>query len=47
MGLPHLAVRVLQKGGYEVLVAEDGEEALEQVAAEQPDAILLDIVLPE
>lgn len=31
---------------YEVLVATGGEEALEAVAAERPDLILLDVVMP-
>ncbi len=36
----------LQRGGYEVLSAESGEEALEVVAAQAPDLILLDVRLP-
>jgi adenylate cyclase len=32
---------------YETVSAENGREALEQVAAEAPDAILLDIMMPE
>ena len=37
----------LTKEGYEVLTAFDGEEALEIFAAEQPDLILLDLMLPQ
>ena len=36
----------LQRGGYEVLSAETGEEALEVLAAQSPDLILLDVRLP-
>ena len=32
--------------GYEMLVANDGHEALERVAENQPDLILLDIMMP-
>ena len=33
--------------GYEVTVAEDGEQALAKVAAELPDLVLLDIMMPK
>ena len=36
----------LQRDGYEVLSAESGEEALELVAANAPDLMLLDVRLP-
>ena len=36
----------LQRGGYEVLSAESGEEALEILGAQSPDLILLDVRLP-
>jgi two-component system response regulator AtoC len=36
----------LQRGGYEVLSAESGEEALEVLAAQAPDLVLLDVRLP-
>jgi len=36
----------LTKEGYEVLMAETGEEALEKVEGEAPDLVLLDIKLP-
>jgi DNA-binding NtrC family response regulator len=36
----------LQRGGYEVLSAESGEEALELMAAQPPDLVLLDVRLP-
>lgn len=37
----------LEKEGYEVVVAYDGEEALEKVESEQPDLIVLDLMLPK
>lgn len=37
----------LQKEGYEVICAYDGEEAIKLVEEEQPDLILLDIMLPQ
>jgi two-component system response regulator AtoC len=36
----------LEKEGYEVLLAETGEEAIEKVKAEAPDLVLLDLKLP-
>lgn len=33
--------------GMEVVVAEDGEEAIQKLVQERPDIILLDIVLPK
>ncbi|HEY8693474.1 MAG TPA: response regulator, partial [Chloroflexota bacterium] len=32
--------------GYRVVTATNGQEALDQVAAERPDLILLDVVMP-
>ncbi len=37
----------LKYEGYEVSVASDGEEALEKAVKEQPDVILLDIMMPK
>ena len=37
----------LQFEGYEVLMAADGEEAIEKATAERPDLILLDIMMPK
>jgi len=36
----------LKASGYEVLTAVDGLEALEQVQAQEPDLILLDVLMP-
>jgi two-component system KDP operon response regulator KdpE len=41
----HLVREVLSATGYEVLAAYNGETAIETVALEQPDLLLLDIVL--
>ena len=38
--------RVLKSGGYEVLVVASGEAAVARSAAEQPDLILMDVVMP-
>jgi two-component system response regulator AtoC len=38
--------RALREEGYEVLLAESGERALEVYAQERPDVVLVDIVLP-
>jgi two-component system alkaline phosphatase synthesis response regulator PhoP len=41
------AVKVIvENGGYDVTVAYDGEEGLEAVAAEKPDLIVLDVMMP-
>jgi two-component system cell cycle response regulator DivK len=37
---------LLSSAGYEMVEAENGEEALTVAAAEQPDLILMDIQLP-
>jgi two-component system response regulator MprA len=39
--------RALTLGGYEVHVAEGGETGLAQVAASQPDAMVLDVMMPD
>lgn len=36
----------LEKEGYQVVTAFNGEEALEKVSSEKPDVIILDIMLP-
>jgi two-component system response regulator RegX3 len=40
-------VYVLEKEGYEVVDAADGEQAIKVFNAEQPDLILLDLMLPK
>jgi len=36
---------LLQKSGYEVLLAQDGDAALKQVEAHLPDLVLLDVMM--
>src|SRR3989440_9444598 len=36
----------LEKHGHQVVTAFDGKEALERVAREQPDMIVLDVMMP-
>lgn len=38
---------ILEAGGYEVITAADGDEALKTARAESPDLILLDVMLPK
>ncbi len=41
------AVKVIvENGGYDVDVAYDGQEGLEAVAANKPDLIVLDVMMP-
>jgi DNA-binding response OmpR family regulator len=42
-----LLERKLKNENFEVVAAEDGEEALEKIVTEKPDLILLDIILPK
>lgn len=37
----------LEKEGYEAVMAENGAKALEQFDAQQPDLVLLDVMMPE
>lgn len=37
----------LEKEGFEVILAFDGEEAMERVLNERPDLVILDIMLPK
>lgn len=36
----------LEREGWEVLVAQDGDTALERVTSEQPDVVILDVMIP-
>jgi two-component system, sensor histidine kinase and response regulator len=38
---------ILESEGYNVTLAEDGQQALEKVFAEPPDVVLLDIMMPK
>jgi two-component system alkaline phosphatase synthesis response regulator PhoP/two-component system response regulator VicR len=36
----------LERAGYQVVTAFDGKDALEKVASEQPDLVVLDVMMP-
>src|SRR5207248_9321189 len=38
--------RALELEGYEIELAADGEEALERIHAEEPEAVILDVLMP-
>lgn len=40
-------VNTLRREGYEAVAAYDGEEALQKVKQEDPDIILLDLMMPK
>lgn len=42
-----LVLATLQYGSYEILVASDGEEALDIIRRESPDMLILDINMPK
>jgi DNA-binding response OmpR family regulator len=44
--LRNLLSRLLRMEGYDVLEAEDGQAALDVVAQQQPDLVLLDVMMP-
>jgi len=37
---------LLQREGYTVVVARDGQEALDAIARDKPDLVLLDVMMP-
>jgi DNA-binding response OmpR family regulator len=45
--LLHLVQVRLERSGLDVVVARDGEEALERARATQPDLCVLDVVMPK
>jgi DNA-binding response OmpR family regulator len=47
---PHLVESltfILEREGYEVVTAPDGEAALEQLLTSTPDLVILDVMLPK
>ena len=38
---------LMTKAGYDVRVARDGEQALDEIAKTQPDLVLLDVMMPK
>lgn len=45
--LVRLVKEILLATGYEALIAGTGQQAIEMVALEQPDLVLLDVMLPD
>lgn len=37
---------ILESGGYTVVMAEDGEQCLSKLKEEQPDLLILDLLMP-
>ena len=46
-GFVDIIKKVMEREGFEVISALSGKECLEKLAAEEPDLILLDIMMPE
>ena len=46
-GMLDLLRLILESAGYGFLSAQDGEEGLDMMRSEQPDLILLDLMLPK
>ena len=42
----HLVTVNLEKEGYEVITANNGEDALEMVSARHPDLVIMDVMMP-
>ncbi|MCW8957334.1 MAG: response regulator [Gammaproteobacteria bacterium] len=38
--------KILEKNGFEIITAVDGEEAVSKASSELPDLILMDVVMP-
>jgi len=47
INLVELVHMQLEEHGYEVIAANDGEEGLEKAKSENPDIIVLDIIMPK
>lgn len=43
----HATSKVLEKNGYEVIVAEDGQKGMDYAKERTPDLVIMDIVMPE
>ena len=42
----HLFQNMLEKNGFDTLVADSGEDGVRQAASSRPDLILMDVVMP-
>lgn len=38
---------LMKREGFEVLIANDGEEAVKRIRADMPDLVLLDVMMPK
>lgn len=45
--MSRMFLRLFRSKGFEIDLAEDGEDALEQINKKQPDLILLDVMMPK
>lgn len=39
--------RILEQGGYEVVLAEDGDKGVAKFRSERPDLVITDLIMPE
>ena len=46
LDLTRLVEGELQDAGYEITIANDGEEGLETILSVQPDMVILDVMMP-
>lgn len=42
----HILKNALEKGGFEVVEASNGPEALEQIPTQQPNLVTMDLLMP-
>lgn len=42
----HVLTKILHQGGHETLTASDGEAGIAVAKAQQPDVVLMDVVMP-
>lgn len=42
----HIFCKLLERNGYETVVASDGEEAIETAVQSRPEVIVMDVVMP-
>ena len=42
----HMLQNILEKAGYDTLVADSGEEGVKMAGTARPDCILMDVVMP-
>jgi DNA-binding response OmpR family regulator len=45
--LRHTITKILRRGGYEVVTAEDGARGMAALRKERPDLVITDIVMPD